>query len=367
MRYSREDGCRAWLTCAEINPVRLRGLLNEWETAEAVYDDVVHGKTDSLREYCTERQLRILLSRSDPHEMHEMMRTMQRLDIGILSIDDADYPIALHDISDPPLLLFYRGDPTVLQERCLTIVGSRRASPEAIHITETVAKDLSDSGVTIVSGLAFGIDSAAHTGCIEGKSPTVALCAAGLDSEYPVGNQALARRILSDGGALISEFPIGSTAAKWHFPVRNRVLSGLSRGVLLMEARIRSGSMTTVQHALDQGREVFAHPGVVGSKWSEGTHQILREGARYFTTAKDVLEDLGWDEETPPTQEQKSSLPALNPTQMLVLTALKGGERSFDQLAAQTGLAVPELTSTITILQLFGLIRALPGKCYCAV
>ena len=367
MRYSREDGCRAWLTYAELPPLKLRALLEDFGSAEAVYDRVVSGRTADLRPYCNEKQLDRLLRQADKDAMHEMMQTMRSLDIGVMTFEDAIYPIALMDIHDPPPVLFYRGNPDAWNERCLTIVGSRRASPEAIHITEGIAKELSDCGVTIVSGLAFGIDSAAHRGCMEGKSPTVAVCAAGLDHVYPAENQPLVRRILDSGGALLCEFPLGSVALKWRFPARNRVLSGLSKGVLLMEARIRSGSMTTVQHALDQGREVFAHPGVVGSQWAEGTHQLLREGARYFTSANDVLEDLGWDAEASPTPEQRSALPSLSQGQLLVLTALKGGELSFDQLAERTHMEVSELTGTITILQLLGLIRALPGKCYCAV
>ena len=256
MRYSREDGCRAWLTYAELPPLKLRALLEDFGSAEAVYECVVYGRTAELKSYCNEKQLDRLLRRADKDAMHEMMQIMRSLDIGVMTFEDAIYPIALMDIHDPPPVLFYRGNPDAWNERCLTIVGSRRASPEAIHITEGIAKELSDCGVTIVSGLAFGIDSAAHRGCMEGKSPTVAVCAAGLDHVYPAENQPLVRRILDSGGALLCEFPLGSAALKWRFPARNRVLSGLSKGVLLMEARIRSGSMTTVQHALDQGREV---------------------------------------------------------------------------------------------------------------
>lgn len=365
MRYTRQDGCRAWLTYALWAPERLQDLLHDFGDAEAVYDRFINEGTVILEPYATPQQLAVLKKQAQPDAMHRMMLDMHRESIGIMGMEDFGYPDSLRDTPSPPPLLFYRGDPDCLMGRCVTIVGSRSASPGAIAATEQIARELSEHGVTIVSGLAMGVDSAAHRGCLAGGSPTVGVMAGGLDIDYPAQNRQLKEDIVRSGGLLLSEYPLGTPAFARHFPVRNRIMAGLSKAVVLMEARIRSGSMTTVQHALDQGREVFAYPGNIGSAWAEGTHQLLREGANYFTGAQDVLEDLGWDDAPPaPTKAQKQELPPLSPEQRLILTQLAHGEKSFDQLAEATGLDAPALSSGLTMLQILGLVQSLPGKTY---
>ena len=365
MRYTRQDGCRAWLTYALLAPQRIEAMLHDLGDAETVYDRFIHEGPGLLEPYAAPRQLAILKERAAPEVMHRMMLDMQRSGVGIMGMEDFSYPDSLRDIPSPPPILFYRGDPDCLMGRCVTIVGSRSASPGAIAATEQIARELSEHGVTIVSGLAMGVDSAAHRGCLAGGSPTVGVMAGGLDIDYPAQNRQLKEDIVRGGGLLLSEYPLGTPALGRHFPVRNRILSGLGKAVVLMEARIRSGSMTTVQHALDQGREVFAYPGNIGSAWAEGTHQLLREGANYFTSARDVLEDLGWDDAPPaPTRAQKQELPPLSPEQRLILTHLAQGEKSFDQLAEATGLDAPSLSSGLTMLQILGLVQSLPGKTY---
>ena len=251
-----------------------------------------------------------------------------------------------------------------LQGRCLTIVGSRKASPEGTLATRSIARDLADAGVTIVSGLALGLDTAAHEGCLEAGGATCGVCACGIDIVYPMESAQLREEIVAGGGVLISEFPIGRMTKGWHFQVRNRILSGLSSGVLMMEAQIRSGSMVTVHHALDQGREVFAYPGIPGTDWSAGTHHLIREGARYFTTAEDVLEDLGWLESRPATREERAMLPGRTPQEAAILSALHRGNMGLDQLVSATGLEIAELNSALSILQVLGMVHALPGKTY---
>ncbi|MGN1019444.1 MAG: DNA-processing protein DprA [Aristaeellaceae bacterium] len=365
MRYTRQDGCRAWLTYAMLSPERLGAILHDFGDAEAVYDRFVHEGTVILAPYATPRQLAILRRQAEPEAMHQMMLDMRGNAIGILGMEDFGYPDSLRDIPSPPPLLYYRGDPDCLTGRCVTIIGSRSASPGAIAATEQIARELSGHGVTIVSGLALGVDTAAHRGCLAGGSPTAGVMACGLDVDYPAANRQLREDILRGGGVLLSEYPMGMPAYCGHFTVRNRIISGLGKAVVMMEARIRSGSMTTVHHALDQGREVFAYPGNIGSPWAEGAHQLLREGANYFTCARDVLEDLGWDDTQPaPTRAQKQELPPLSPGQRLILTHLSRGDQSFDQLAACTGLDASALSSDLTMLQILGLVQSLPGKIY---
>lgn len=367
MRYTREDGCRAWLAYAMLRPETAAELLDEFGCAEAVYDRFIRSGAGFLRERGVNgAAVEELRERADSHRMHDMMLTMQRLQIGIMSQKDAVYPDALRHIPQPPVLLFYRGNPDCLMGKCVAVVGSRTASPQGLAVTQSICRELSSAGVTIVSGLAMGIDAAAHEGCLEGGSPTAAVLACGMDVEYPQENLELRERIVASGGVLLSEYPLEMHSGKHVFQMRNRIMSGLSKAVLLMEARIKSGSMITVQHALDQGRDVFAYPGVPGSEWAEGAHQLLREGAIYFTSAQDVLEDLGWAEDAPaPTRQQKQALPSMTEEQRHIYSLLGGGEMSFDELAAASGLPVPSLSVALTMLQMMGVIRAMPGKTYC--
>lgn len=368
MRYTREDGCRAWLTYAYWQPQNLMDALSDFGDAGSIYDRLMKDGGAFLKPYLTAVQIQELKERAQPDAMHDMMLTMQKYQIGVVSMEDYGYPDSLRNIADPPPILFYRGDLDCLMGKCVTIVGSRAASANAIDAAQKVARELAEHGVTIVSGLAAGIDTAAHEGCLKGGSPTAGIMACGLDVDYPASSRRLKEEIIRKGGVLLSELPLGAPAIGRNFPVRNRIMSGLSKGVVLIEARIKSGSMTTVQHALDQGREVFAYPGNIGSEWAEGTHQLLREGANYFTSAQDVLEDLGWMEDRPvPTKEEKQELPAMTEEQRRVYAQLSQGECSFDQLASATGLDTPALSGVLTMLQILGLVKSMPGKTYIRV
>ncbi len=365
MRYTREDGCRAWLTYGQLTPENLRGVLAEFGSAEALYDRFCQDSGEFLRDRMPQRCIDQLRKQCGRTAMHEMMQTMHRLSIGIMHEEDICYPDDLRHIQEPPVFLFYRGDPDCLLGKCITVVGTRRASPEGIDATHRICRALSEAGVTIVSGFALGIDSAAHEGCLAGHSPTIAVLSTGIDVDYPIENTDLKERIVRKGGLLLSEYPPGMRSSKFVFQMRNRILSGLSKATLMMESRIRSGSMITVQHALDQGREVYAYPGIPGTAWAEGAHQLLREGASFFTSAQDILEDLNWADDLPmPTSQQKKELPPMSEDQRKVYTVLGRGEMSYDQLAAETALPAPTLSVALTMLQMMGLIKAMPGKTY---
>ncbi len=367
MRYTREDGCRAWLTYGLLRPDVLRELLDTYGSAEAIYEHILREKSGAFlkKHRVSQGSIDALVKQSDEKRMHEMMVLMRDLEVGILSMDDARYPDALRHIEDPPPLLFYRGDPDCLMGKCLGVVGSRRASPQGVEVTRRICRELSDAGVTIVSGFAVGIDTAAHEGCLDGASPTAAILGTGIDVDYPAENMGLRERILNGNGVLLTEYPFGMRASKFVFQHRNRIISGLSKAVVMMECRIQSGSMLTVQHALDQGKDVYAYPGTPGTEWAEGAHQLLREGAMYFAYARDILEDQGWLNDAPlPTPVQKQALPPMDENQRKVYQQLGYGERSFDQLAAATALQTGELSVALTMLQMMGLIKSLPGKCY---
>lgn len=365
VHYTREDGCRAWLTYGMLSADVLNEILEEFGTAEAVYDRFISGGGAFLANRISEYAVTQLAEHAQRNKMHEMMLAMQRQEIGVLGMKDDEYPESLRNIQSPPALLFYRGNPGCLLGKCIAVVGSRKASTQGVEMTQKICRDLSAAGATIVSGFAIGIDTAAHEGCLDGGSPTAAVLGCGLDVDYPAENANLRTKIIREGGVLLSEYPPGIRANKYVFQARNRIISGLGRALLMMESRIQSGSMLTVQHALDQGKEVYAYPGLPGTEWAEGAHQLLREGANYFTSAEDILEDLGWDKPSKPSVAARpAELPPMSEEQRIVFRLLGQGELSFDQLADKTGLSPSAISTALTMLQMMGLIKALPGKCY---
>lgn len=367
MKYLREDGCRAWLTYGTFQADQLSQVLKEYGSAENVYDSFITHGGSFLKKYCSDYGIEQLQERASRQSMHEMMLAMQKLDMGVLTQEDDDYPDSLRNIPSPPAVLFYRGNINCLRGKCISVVGSRNASIQGIEATRTLCAELSRNGVTIISGLAMGIDAAAHEGCLEGGSPTAAVMSCGIDVDYPAENHDLKEAIVAKHGVLLSEYPPGMRANRFVFQVRNRIISGLSKALLMMESRIQSGSMVTVHHALDQGREVYAYPGIPGTEWAQGAHQLLREGANYFTSAQDVLEDLKWESSDAAPSSPKADLPSLSEEQRLVYRQLSHGELSFDELADRTKLSAPALTVALTMLQMMGLIKALPGKSYSLV
>ena len=368
MRYTREDGCRAWLTYALAHADIIANILEEFGSAEAVYDRFIQKGPAFLKEKLSDFSLEQLTEHSSKEMMHDMLVCMRKLNMGIMSIQDPLYPDSLRNLSSPPALLFYRGNPKCLMGKCITVVGSRTSSQQGAEATRKICRDFSKAGVCIVSGLAMGIDTAAHEGCLEGGSPTAAVLACGIDVDYPIENVELKERIVQTGGVLLSEYPPGTRASRFVFQVRNRILSGLSRAVVMMEGQIQSGSMLTVQHALDQGMDVYAYPGNPDTESAEGAHQLLREGAIFFTRAQDILEDFGWDDAISNHRpESNGVLPDLNDDQRSVFSLLCKGELSYDQLAEMSGLQPAALSVALTMLQMQGLIKAMPGKIYCRV
>jgi len=280
----------------------------------------------------------------------------------LLAWDDPDYPPALLAIADPPPVFCYAGRRELLSRAALAIVGSRNATPQGVeHATEFGAA-LSAAGLTIVSGLATGIDAAAHRGGLSASGSSVAIVGTGLDRVYPPENDALAQRLAQEGG-LLSEFSLGTPPLPENFPRRNRVISGLSRGVLVVEATLNSGSLITAKLAAEQGREVFAVPGSINSPFSKGTHRLIREGAKLVETAQDVLDELNIrgvgrvagstaaaDDDTAMTAAQKS-----------LLAAIAHDPVDLDTLIARTQMSADAIAAALTTLELDGRIAALPG------
>ena len=349
------------LSAQNIAPLMLQSGDPEW------LEEAFFRKDPELTGLLTESEWNQMVRTHDPAGLNAILCRMNREGIDTLTVCDPDYPDRLRQISDPPLILFYQGNLSAPNRKTMAMIGSRRASSFGLRIAETMAEGLSKAGVAIASGLAYGIDSSSHLGCLKGSAPTIAVLGCGLDIIYPSGNERLKSRILDQGGLFLSEYPPGEKPLAHHFPVRNRIISGLSQGVILIEARIHSGSMRTIDHALNQGREIFVYPGNPESECFTLNHTLLRDGARIFFGFRDILDDMGGldnSEIVGQNIEGSDLLEKLSDAERKIFQALRSGPAGFDQLAAETGFEASDLLGKLTMMQIRGLIEPLPGKCY---
>ncbi len=328
-------------------------------------------------------------------DLSAVQTRLTRLGIRLVTWDDADYPAALRAIPDPPVAFFVKGTLAEADARAIGIVGSRGASPYGRHVAAELAAGLAGRGITVVSGMALGADAAAHEGCLRAGGRTLAVLGGGIDIIYPPEHAELYERIAATG-AVISELPPGAPAARYTFPVRNRIISGLSLGVVIVEAPEKSGALITAGHALEQGREVFAVPGSVNSVQSKGSHQLLRDGAKLVESVQDILDELpevaaprvtppplpgpSWDDSAtapepasppPPAPRPRKTAPApppptpaLPPEEEALLHLLSTTARHVDQLCEDSGLPPAQVNATLLMLELKGLIQRRPGNQY---
>ena len=296
--------------------------------------------------------------------------------VTLLSLDDFAYPPRLKEIYDPPLVLYVRGDSEVLRKPGIAVVGTRHPTPYGSGMAERLSCDLAAQGLVIISGMARGVDSAAHRGAISVKGKTVAVFGTGVDVIYPKENSRLSEQILGLNGALISEFPLGTFAAPQNFPIRNRIISGMSLGVLVVEAAEYSGTRITARMAIEQNRDVFAVPGNVTSKNSWGPNTLIKQGAKLIATWEDVWEDLPTDVRlalTPATSPESSGASSaslfpdegLPPHEKRILSLLKADEAThIDELIEklESQMSSSEIFAALFELELNGKVRQMPGK-----
>lgn len=314
---------------------------------------------------------RVVRGCQDERLLREELAVAQREGIELVTRADAHYPEALRTIHDPPLALYVRGTLPLPTEAAVGVVGSRRASRYGVEVAEQLAYDLALRGVLVVSGLARGIDAAAHRGALKADGRTIGVLGGGFCRFYPEEHESLARQ-MAERGAVMSEYPMRMAPLAQNFPRRNRVISGLSRGVVIVEAAQRSGALITANCALEQGRDVFAVPGPMRSVTSQGTHQLLKEGARLVTSVEDILDELGLASPQPTagphamTARGRGQGPApagLSEGEQRILQGLDEHEpRSIDAIAAHSGLGVSDAASTLLHLELKHLVCQRPGK-----
>ena len=282
---------------------------------------------------------------------------------AVITLFDSNYPALLKEISDPPPLLFVRGNPDLLALPQIAIVGSRNPSTQGLETAKAFAKTLSQHGFVITSGLALGIDAASHQGALNAKGYTIAVAGTGLDRVYPARHIELATEIVNTG-AMVSEFPPGTLAKANHFPRRNRIISGLCQGLLVVEAAKESGSLITARMALEQNREVFAIPGSIHNPLARGCNALIREGAKLVETTQDILEEFHDYIQQDTNNESAQLQTTLDLEQQTLLNRVMFSPTSIDKLVEDSGLSVEIVSSMLLILELQGYIEANAGGCY---
>jgi len=370
-----QDGLAAWLRLMATEGVgtqTARDLLTHFGLPEEIFN----AGFSALQKRVPEKIARILSAPIAPNVQAHIEQTLAwaaQDNNHVITLADANYPQALLRIADPPTLLYVKGNDALLNKHAIAIVGSRNASAQGMLNADRFAKNLSDAGLTVVSGLALGIDTGAHTGAIQSAKAAnkatnagsgIAVIGTGLDIVYPAANRALAHQ-LADVGCIISEYPLGTPAIAHNFPRRNRIISGLSLGVLVVEAAAQSGSLITARSALEQGREVFAIPGSIHSPLAKGCHQLIRQGAKLVESAQDILEELRWDSPALHTsQSGATQIAASNlsdPKLQSLLENMGHDALSVDQLVTRSGLPVASVQAALLHLEMQGHIECLAG------
>lgn len=354
-----------WLAVAQTPGIGPRSFYQLLDTFDSISEFWCRPATEvkMLMGSLGEKRLEALLKAREKFDLEKTMAALNKAGARVITLLDDEYPAELKTIFDPPPVLYYRGDFQAADQLAVAIVGARRATPYGREVASKFAGELARAGITVVSGLARGVDSAAHRGALAGKGRTLAVLGCGLDVTYPPENRRLYDEIASQG-VVLSEFPLGTPPEARNFPRRNRIISGLSRAVLVVEAAVTSGSLITADFALEQGREVFAVPGPITSSQSIGTNNLIRQGARLVQKVADIIEELGWVSK--PTKEEPSSLPELTAAEERVYACFVEGTGSIhiDELVCRSKLTVHEVTAILMMLELKGLVRQLAGKMF---
>ncbi len=365
-----------WLALAMtpgLGPTRARKLVERFGGTDAVFRASL---TELESTGIQAASAQSLATGKSAELAREEMARAAAAGVTVLSFDDPAYPVRLKQIYDPPLVLYVRGNAEVLSEPGIAVVGTRHPTPYGSGMAERLACDLAAQGLVIISGMARGVDTASHRGAISAKGKTIAVFGTGVDVIYPKENSRLAEQILALGGAIISEFALGTFAAPQNFPIRNRILSGMSVGVLVVEAAEYSGTRITARCALEQNREVFAVPGNVTNKNSWGPNTLIKQGAKLVATWEDVWEDLPTPVRLaltpPPSPESAGASSAslfpdqgLPPHEKRILSLLKADEAThIDQIVEklETELSPSEIFAALFELELSGKARQMPGK-----
>ncbi len=357
---------KGWLalsTAPNVGPIRFTSLVKHFGSPEVVLSasekeladlpDVGPVTASSIKQ------------KVDWKLVDKQLELMEKNQVRLLTFKDEAYPENLKSIYDPPPFLFIRGQTKEEDKNAIAIVGSRAASPYGNQIAEQIGRELAKRGITIISGLAWGIDSIGHSSALEENGRTIAVFGSGLDIIYPPQNRKLAEKIVQKG-AIVSEFLLGTKPEKQNFPRRNRLISGLSLGVVIIEAGAKSGALLTAQHALEQNREVFAVPGNIGAKTSEGTNRLIKEGAKLVTSVEDILEELRMNTALQKKENGRiqKDLSRLSEQEKDIYNLITNEPHHIDKIAQDTQVTTSQALSTLLSLELKGFVKQLSGKMF---
>jgi DNA processing protein len=327
-----------------------------------------------LKEHLDEKQIQKLLSARTQHSPEQLLASYQKMGIQALSQSDPAYPTLLKCIHDPPFLVYARGNLALLPQKMLAVVGTRRYTDYGQRVVSALIEQLAPHGPGIISGLAAGIDTLAHRSALIHHLPTVAVFGTGIDRIYPQDNEQLALDILKADGVLLSEYPMGMPASKFTFPRRNRIIAGMSQGTLVVEGSLKSGALITAREALEENRQVLAVPGNIFSPTSHGPNRLIQEGAVPVQSGEDIVQALGWETASVPLVNQTAPVGGkfsevirnLSNKETEILMSVGYEPTSFEAIQSQKReLSIMELQSSLTMLELYGLVSALPGARFC--
>lgn len=360
---------------AGLGRVTIRKLLVEFGTPAQIWE----ADEIALARHLRQETLRALLERREQGLSAEWLSVYDKLEIQVIALTDAQYPPLLREIHNAPLLLYVQGDLSCLTGHTLAFVGTRKASEYGRQVTDKLISELKSAGVVIISGLAAGIDTCAHSAAIQCGMPTVAVFGCGLDVIYPNANRKLCQEIIKGGGALVSEYPLGTPPTQYTFPQRNRIVAGLSHGVLVVEGDVRSGALITARLAVDEGRSVYAVPGNLFNLGSQGPHYLIKNGAVPVTEGEEILNDLRWwqssvdksgninslEADTPPKEQEEQALALLSEDEKVLAQAIPFDAIPIENLQRLTNFPSAKINELLTLLELEGLIVLLPGAKVC--
>lgn len=355
-----------------LGPVKARKLLEVYKDPRIIFNL----SESELKAYkqLSAKNMEEILNREKRDRVDSVNDLMLKNDIKIITILDTNYPEKLKQIYDPPVVLYYRGK-LRLSEFSIAIVGSRKTTNYGACTAKKLSYELAMRGVQIVSGLARGIDSIAHEGCLDAGGKTAAVLGCGLDYIYPPENSRLYENILNSGGLILSEYPPGTPPLQYNFPARNRIISGISSGVLIVEAAGKSGSLITAGYALEQGREVFAVPGNIDCSYSKGTNQLIRDGAKIVLGVEDILEEFDYQEDVNISDSPGQS-PGINintgmktymglsSEEIRVVKIIQKGIHHIDEIIERSNISVKDINNILFMLEMKGVITQMPGKLF---
>jgi len=359
VEYELNDQYLIWLSgISGITARKFHMLLSNLGDARAIWQE-----PELAKPFLDEKTYKNLISARNEENFFRLFYMLEKDGITAIPFSSAHYPARLTDIYDPPAVLYVRGDTNLDFEKAFSVVGTRTPSFDGRKTASAFTQTLAENGVTVISGLARGVDTIAHESCLNAGGKTIAVLGSGLNRMYPPENAELAERILAAGGALVSEMLPDEGPQKWSFPMRNRIIAGLSEGVLIVEGRKTSGAMITAACALDASREVYAVPGSIYASLSEGPNHLIQNGAFPALSPWDILEAQRWG--TRPGEAKKAKPDVdLNENEKSIVEKLKIQPLSFDEISKMTQFSTQELNSLLTMLILRGIIIKTPGNSY---